>query len=36
MTFAAETQHPAELFGEDWLDWELAPQAGDEPERSDD
>jgi hypothetical protein len=30
------TQHPAELFGEDRLDWELDPQAGDEPERSDD
>ncbi len=28
------TQHPVELFGEDWIDWELDDQ-GAEPERRD-
>lgn len=41
MTFAAETELSerstlVELFGEDWLEWELDPHADDEPERSDD
>jgi hypothetical protein len=22
------TQHPVELFAEDWIEWELNPQAG--------
>lgn len=30
------TGTPVELFGEDWLEWELDPHADDEPERSDD
>jgi hypothetical protein len=26
------TQHPIELFGEDWLDWELKPDGADTAE----
>ena len=33
---ATNPKQPAALFGEDWMDWELDPQADDEPERCDD
>lgn len=40
MTFAAETEPlelstPVELFGENWIEWELDPEAGELEPRSD-
>ena len=29
------TQHPVELFGENWIEWELDPEAGELEPRSD-